>query len=226
MFVQDKWVTSQVVEHKGADEWAAKVATHDILSSGLQEFVYTTDGERSMVALKHEVVRKLKRDAGPIWVPFEESAVDESQGNAVVEVAIWEIESMTRTLVHAAQEFHDAKLELTHLVRVFVVETWALLINRAQRSGKNNRTAYELRKGRAFKRKLPAFAEAVMYLRVAEKRAGQQFEDRWSTVIFWGLEKSNMVLVGSPNGVVKVNCLNRLPINQAKDPELLKSIRV
>ena len=133
---------------------------------------------------------------------------------------------MTRTLVHAAQEFHDAKLELTHLVRVFVVETWALLINRAQRSGKNNRTAYELRKGRAFKRKLPAFAEAVMYLRVAEKRAGQQFEDRWSTGIFWGLEKSNMVLVGSPNGVVKVNCLNRLPINQAKDPELLKSIRV
>ena len=119
MFVQDKWVTSQVVEHKGADEWAAKVATHDILSTGLKEFVYKSDGERSMVALKHEVARKLKRDAGPIWVPFEESGVGESQGNAVVEVAIWEIESMTRTLVHATQEFHDAKLELTHLVRVF-----------------------------------------------------------------------------------------------------------
>ena len=34
-----------------------------------------------------------------------------------------------------------------------------------------------------------------------------------------------MVLVGTPNGVVKVNCIKRLPKNQAKDPELLKSIR-
>ena len=34
-----------------------------------------------------------------------------------------------------------------------------------------------------------------------------------------------MVLVGTPNGVVKVNCIKRLPMNQAKDPELLKSIR-
>ena len=33
-----------------------------------------------------------------------------------------------------------------------------------------------------------------------------------------------MVLVGTPNGVVKVNCIKRLPINQAKDRELLKSI--
>ena len=34
-----------------------------------------------------------------------------------------------------------------------------------------------------------------------------------------------MVLVGTPNGVVKVNCIKRLPMNQAKDPELLKCIR-
>ena len=34
-----------------------------------------------------------------------------------------------------------------------------------------------------------------------------------------------MVLVGTPNGVVKVNCIKRLPMNQAKDPELLKKIR-
>ena len=34
-----------------------------------------------------------------------------------------------------------------------------------------------------------------------------------------------MVLVGTPNGVVKVQGIERLPINQARDPELLKSIR-
>ena len=34
-----------------------------------------------------------------------------------------------------------------------------------------------------------------------------------------------MVPVGTPSGAVKVNCIKRLPMNQAKDPELLKSIR-
>ena len=225
-FYKDRWVTSHVAEHKGADEWATKVAAQDILLSGLKDFVYKSDGERSIVALKHEVVRKLRRDVGPIGVQFEGSGVGESQGNAVVERAIWEIESMTRTLVHAAQNFHDVKLELTHPVRIFAVEYSAQFLNRAQRAVKDNRTAYELRKGRPYKRKLPPFAEAVMYLRVAEKRMRQKFEDRWNTGIYLCLvERSNMVLVGTPNGVVKVNCIKRLPMNQAKDPELLKSIR-
>ena len=137
----------------------------------------------------------------------------------MVERAIWEIESMTRTLVHAAQDFHDVKLELTHPVRIFAVEYSAHLLNRAQRAVKDNRTAYELRKGRPYKRELPPFA-------VAEKRMRQKFEDRWNTGIYLGLvERSNMVLVGTPNGVVKVHCTKRLPMNQAKDPELLKSIR-
>ena len=224
--LQGSMVTSHVVEHKGADEWATKVAAQYILLSGLKDFVYKSDGERSIVALKHEVVRKLRRDVGPIGVQFEESVVGESQGNAVVERAIWEIESMTRTLVHAAQDFHDVKLELTHPVRIFAVEYSAQLLNRAQRAVKDNRTAYELRKGGPYKRKLPPFAEAVMYLRVAEKRMRQKFEDRWNTGIYLGLvERSNMVLVGTPNGVVKVNCIKRLPMNQSKDPELLKSIR-
>ena len=219
-------MTSHVVEHKGVDEWATKVAAQDILLSGLKDFVYKSDGERSIVALKHEVVRKLRRDVGPIGVQFEESGVGESQGNAVVERAIWEIESMTRTLVHAAQDFHDVKLELTHPVRIFAFEYSSQLLNRAQRAVKDNRTAYELRKGRPYKRELPPFAEAVMYLRVAEKRMRQKFEDRWNTGIYLGLvERSNMVLVGTPNGVVKVNCIKRLPMNQARDPELLKSIR-
>ena len=65
-----------------------------------------------------------------------------------------------------------------------------------------------------------------MYLRVAEKRMRQKFEDRWNIGIYLGLvERSNMFLVGTPNGVVKVNCIKRMPMNQAKDPELLKGIR-
>ena len=45
-FYKDRWVTSHVVEHKGADEWATKVAAQDILLSGLKDFVKKSDGER------------------------------------------------------------------------------------------------------------------------------------------------------------------------------------
>ena len=166
-----------------------------------QGFRLQVDGERSIVALKHEVVRKLRKDVGPIGVQFEESGVGESQGNAVVERAIWEIESMARTLVHAAQDFHDVKFELAHPVRIFAVEYSAQFLNRAQRAVKDKRTAYELRKGRPYKRKLPGGD--------VSPSGGEEDE----------------VLVGTPNGVVKVNCIKRLPMNQAKEPELLKSTR-
>ena len=104
------------------------------------------------MALKHEVARKLRRDSGPIGVQFEKSGVGETQGNAVVERTIWEIESMTRsctrTLVRAALEFHDVKLELTHPVRIFAVEFSAQLISRAQWTEKNNRNTSRWRRKR------------------------------------------------------------------------------
>ena len=63
---------------------------HMTVSSVVSEiFVCEFDGERSIVAL---------------GVQFDESGVGESQGNAVVERAIREIESMTKTLVHAGPE--------------------------------------------------------------------------------------------------------------------------
>ena len=127
--------------------------------------------------------------------------------------------------MHTAQEFHGVKLELAHLVRIFAVEDSAQPVNRAQQAVKDCRKAYGLRKGRPHMRKPQPFVEAVMYLRVVEMRARQKFEDRWNTGIYLGLiDRSNMVPVGKTNGVVKVNCIKRLPINET-DPELFMSIR-
>ena len=224
-FYSDRWVTSHVVPRKGIDEWAMKASAFDLEASGLQEFIYKSDGESAMVALKGATVRALRERAGD--VKMEESGVGESAQNGVVERAIWEVEPMTRTLCHAVQESHGVKLELTHPVRVWAVECSSQLLNLGQRSLKDNRTAYELRRGKPFRWKLPAFAEAVMLLRVADQRRRMKFEDRWFTGIYLGLvERSNMVLIGTPQGVVKVNCMKALPPAQAKDPELVKSTTV
>ena len=79
---------------------------------------------------------------------------------------------MTRTFVHAAQEFHDVKFEIRYLVRVFAVEYSAQFVNRAQHS----RTVYVLRNGRPHERKFAPFAGTVMDFRAAEKRSRQKFE--------------------------------------------------
>ena len=97
---------------------------------------------------------------------FEKSRVGEIEGNAVVQRAVWNIKSVTRTHVHTAQDFHDVKLELAHLVRIFAVEDSAQPVNRAQQAVKDCRKAYGLRKGRPHMRKPQPFVEAVMYLRV------------------------------------------------------------
>ncbi len=225
-FGPDRWLSSHVVKKKGPDPWAVAIAAHDLALSGLQKLVYKSDGEPSIKALKAAVVRKLRESSGAVDVQFEESGVGESQGNAMVERAIWEVESMARTLVHAAQELHGVKFELTHPIRVFAVEYASQLINRGQRAIKDNRTAYELRKGRPYRRKLPPFAEAVMFLKVAPTKRRRKYEDRWATGIYLGLvERSNMLLVGTPEGVKKVNCVKRLGVTQAKDPELAKAIK-
>ena len=64
---------------------------------------------------------------------------------------------------------------------------------------------YEVRKAHH----KPPFAKAVMCLRVADLGL---------------VERSNVVLVGTPNGVVKVHCIKRLP-KRRKTREFLKSIR-
>ena len=64
-----------------------------------------------------------------------------------------------------------------------------------------------------------------MYLWVAERRR-QKLDDRKNTDIRRGLvERSNMALVETTNGIVKVNCINILPTKEAKDTKHLISTR-
>ena len=224
-FYGDRWVSARVVPHKGPETYAVKATVDDLMQAGFAKFTYKSDGEPAIKSLKQEVVKKLREVAGPVDVILEESGTAESQQNAVVERAIWEIQSTARTLVHACLEHHRVQVPLKHPLRIYAVEYAGQLLNRSQRAAKDNRTAYEIRKGKPYRRKLPPFGEAVMYMPVSTVRRRRKFEDRWETGIYLGLvERSNMLLVGTTRGVFKVNCVKRLPEIQSSDPELLKSI--
>ncbi|CAK0797196.1 unnamed protein product [Prorocentrum cordatum] len=207
-FYGDRWVSARVVPRKGPETYAVKATVDDVMQS-----------------LKQEVVKKLRKVAGPVDVILEESSTSESQQNAVVERAIWEVQSTARTLVHACLEHHRVQVPLKHPLRIYAVEYAGQLLNRSQPAAKDSRTACEIRKGKTYRRKLPPFGEAVMYMPMSTARRRRKFEDRWETGIYLGLvERSNMLLVGTPRGVFKVNCVKRLPEIQSSDPELLKSI--
>ena len=65
-----------------------------------------------------------------------------------------------------------------------------------------------------------------MFLSVSERKIRRKYEDRWQRGIYLGLvERSNMVLVGTVEGVKKVNCIRRLPPMQAKNKVLVLSMQ-
>ena len=84
----------------------------------------------------------------------------------------------------AAEALHGVKTTLEHPLRIWAIEYAGQMINRAQVSSKDGRTAYELRKGRPYRRPLPPFGEAVMYLKVALNKRRRKYNDRFGTGIF------------------------------------------
>ena len=215
-FYRDRWATSHVVQRKGADQWASKNSGARSGAEWASE-LHKSDGKHAIKALEDVVVRKLREK-----LPQHRSKV----GGPVALVRV--LPTLSSSLWPGRRlmlrgEFHGIKSELTHLVRVLTLENASQLFNRGV---KDNTTAYGLRKGGPYKRKLPPSAEAVMYLSGAENRRRRKFEDRRATGIYLALvERSNMVLVGTPAESSKVNCIQRLPAVQAQDPELVKASR-
>ena len=73
---------------------------------------------------------------------------------------------MARTLVFACEDMHGMKTQPDHPLRVWAIEYAGQLLSRAQKSTRDGRTAWELRKGaRSYNRELPAFGEAIIFLK-------------------------------------------------------------
>ena len=99
-------------------------------------------------------------------------------------------------------------------------------MTRFQKSSKDGKTAWERRRGRPYKRRLPKFGEPVMFLRVPPTKRRNKYEDRFVTGVYCGLiDRSNMVIVATPHGCEKVNSIRRLPRSQWRDPDLVMPIK-
>ena len=72
----------------------------------------------------------------------EESPVGDSKKNGYIERAIWEVQSMVRTLVHQANEMHGAVFNVDHALIVWAVRYAGQVISCFQCASDDGKTAY------------------------------------------------------------------------------------
>jgi hypothetical protein len=99
-----KHVDAFVVQSTGTQHvYFIKALANALESTGYFTILFTSDGEHSIIALKRTAVAELRNRGVQSDIQFEESAVGDSAQNAVIERSVWEVESLTRVLVHQAQ---------------------------------------------------------------------------------------------------------------------------
>ena len=140
-----------------------------IVQSGLPKLILRTDNEPAILELKRAAV-KLAREEVSVEVIPEESTEYVSQTNGFVEQAVQAIERKVRTLKFSVEDLHGVTLPPNHPLLVWAVEYAGQIENRAHRYTGDGRTAFELRRGRAYKRALPVFGEKVAAIKLGKKK--------------------------------------------------------
>ncbi len=123
----------------------------------------------------------------------------------------------------ALEELDGVKRELWSTVVPWLVRRAGSMISRTRR-GADGRTAFGLRKGKTYRKRLPPFGEKVMYLAAGKQKS--RLLDRWHEGLFLGVQdRSNEVVIGTRDGVVKARAIKRLDGVQRRGVDLLKTMR-
>jgi hypothetical protein len=97
------------------------------------------------------------------------------------------------------------------------------MISRAQR-GLDGRTAFELRRGKPYRKPLPSITEAAMYLPTGKRVS--TLRDRWLVGLFLGVQDcSDEVVIGTEMGVFKARSIKRMEPTLRGNADLLGKIK-
>ncbi|CAK0890329.1 unnamed protein product, partial [Prorocentrum cordatum] len=109
LFMRDslhRYTGAEVLTCKGAARArSADMPVKFAVNGGCKKVVFRCDNGPSIIALRVEAVKKLKKDHG-VECLLETSAVGESQSNGLAEGAVRDMKGLTRTLKHAVEEMH------------------------------------------------------------------------------------------------------------------------
>ena len=194
-----------------------------ILQRGFPKVIVKTDQEPAILEVKREAA-KLVRDEGGIEVVPEESQAYVSPTNGIAEQAIQAIERKVRTLKYSVEQLHGVKLPPNHAILPWCVEFAGQIESRMHRYSGIGRTAFELRRGKTYKRKLPPFGEKVAALTLGKKKIKAEY--RTFVAIFVALaERSDMLIVLDEAGAHRVASVKRLSPESRADPALIDKVK-
>ena len=157
-------------------------------------FTLKSDQEPAILALKAAAVKIVQNATGKEIV-MEESPVGDSQSNGLAENAVKEVKGIVRSMRWAFDELHGVKLDVSSSVLPWMVRYAGAMLSRTRR-GADGRTAFELRKGKPYMKKLPPFGEKVMYLKAGKPKS--RLDDRWLEGLFVGFQdRSDEIVIGT-----------------------------
>ena len=216
---------AHLVECKGnGDTWIARRLAEDLVEFGYAavDVCIKSDQEPAILEVQARVGELRK---GGRTVPIN-SPVGDSKSNGRVENTIRRVQGMVRTLRSSLESKLGIKIAKGHPLYPWLLE-WAADVLTRYSVNSAGRTAVQEIRGSKSARAIAHFGEKVMYM-PAQTASGKlgKLDPRYYDGIFLGMRlRSDEIIIGTENGVVKARSVRRYPDGQQWDKELARRIR-
>lgn len=221
---RDKGILSLLVPQKGLDEMgyasAAVIATLKSWDYEKVKIIMKSDQEKAITAVVSDVKSKRKAESTIV----ENSAVGESQSNGPAENAVQKCEGLSRSYKDFAEEKAKIELVMEDDFMAWVIRHAGWTHNRFA-IGEDGKTPFERKRGKKFRADVIPIGEMCLW-RVPEATKGPKLAARWKKGVWLGrMDKTNEILVGTPEGVFTSRCIRRLPKEEQWDGEAIKNMK-
>eukprot|EP00971_Amphidinium_carterae_P015640 308814-Amphidinium_carterae.1 len=204
-----RWCLASLLPCKGTGHpFCVKETVRQVLAAGHTVLELRSDNEPAILDLKTKVAAELR--AHKVDVRLTESAVGDSNGNGLAESAVRELKAKCRLLKLQVENLHGCSLSRESNLVPWLVRFAASTMNLG-RKGRDGRTPFEIRHGRACKRPLGVFSEKVLFLPDEAGGRASRLEVRWQEGLYLGprLDTSDNYFA-TVNGVVRARSFRRL----------------
>ena len=152
------WTMAGVVPSKGKCAHAVRRMEGMLDILGYRKYILKSDQEPAIMELKEQV--RMSREEEVI---MEESLVEDSRSNGLIERAIQGVQDQIRTLKSALESRLGKEVSAEHPALPWLIMHAANLLNRYHK-GQDGCTAYRRLKGKDFEQGVAEFGEEIWYM--------------------------------------------------------------
>ena len=207
--------------HLDGAHWLPRRLVQDWDNCGLKDarVVFKTDQEPAMTSIQIAAQELRPKAIIPVNSP-----VGESEANGRAQNTIRRIQEKTRALRHSVEQGIGEKIPDEAPIMAWLVRWSAELLSKYS-SGDDGKSPYERIRGQQCRTPLVPFGELILFLPM--KTIHRNKGDPAKLLGIWlGInERTEEVLVGTMEGVIKCRTNSRMSADKCWDPKLVKGMR-